>query len=296
MNQYNHTKTHKYFCLSNNTIMTKLLQPFILLFVVLSFSFCGSGEKADETLIAELETKQAVLETKLNAQNVFNSMPDRSAILKLIEEQKIEYNPDLLNDPNSVHKYTVEFTKAANLGIYGSDLTIASSFDQTQESMVFLKCVNILAGDLGVSNAFDQKMFDRMEANKQNKDSTLEVVTGAFKKADEILKVNNRPATSSVILAGSWIEGLYVSCGIAKSTNSKEVVKTILEQRESLKNLVIMLEASGLDEKAKFLISDLKVLETNYQTAVDLNKFDASAIQDIQTTVAALRKKLISGI
>lgn len=280
----------------SKTIMTKLLQPFILLFVVFIFSFCGNGEKAEENLIEDQDTKQAVLETKLNAQNVFNSMPDRSAILKLIEEQKIEYNPDLLNDPNSVHKYTVEFTKAANLGIYGSDLTIASSFDQTQESMVFLKCVNILAGDLGVSNAFDQKMFDRMEANKQNKDSTLEVVTGAFKKADEILKVNNRPATSSVILAGSWIEGLYVSCGIAKSTNSKEVVKTILEQRESLKNLVIMLEASGLDEKAKFLISDLKVLETNYKAAVDMNKLDSGTIQDIHTTVTALRKKLISGV
>jgi hypothetical protein len=28
-------------------------------------------------------------------------------------------------------------------------------------------------------------MFDRMEANKNNKDSTLEIVTGAFKKSDE---------------------------------------------------------------------------------------------------------------
>jgi hypothetical protein len=277
--------------------MSKVLKSFILLFLALSFSFCTSnGEKIDEGVVEDETTKQAVQETKLNAQNVFNSMPDRKEILKLIDEQKIEYNADLLNDPNSVNKYTIEFTKAANLGIYGSDLTIASSFDQTQESMVFLKCVNMLAGDLGVSNAFDQKMFDRMEANKQNKDSTLEVVTGAFKKADEILKINNRPATSAIILAGSWIEGLYVSCQIAQSLKSEPVTRSILSQKESLKNLVIMLEASNLEENSRFLLNDLKVLLTNYQKAEELKTNDPSAIKDIALTVTALRKKIVSGI
>jgi hypothetical protein len=161
--------------------------------------------------------------------------------------------------------------------------------------MVFLKCVNILAGDLGVSNAFDQKMFDRMEANKQNKDSTLEVVTGAFKKADEILKTNNRPATSAIILAGSWIEGLYVSCKIAESIQSEDVVKTILKQKESLKNLVIMLENSKLDEKSAFIVTDLRLLETNYAKAEESKKTDISTIKDIASAVTALRKKLVSG-
>lgn len=274
--------------------MNKLVQIFIPLAFSITFTFCSGGEKADENLVEDESTRQAVLETKLNAQNVFNSMPDRKEILKLIEDQKIEYNPDLLNDPNTVNKYTVEFTKAVNLGIYGSDLTIASSFEQTQESMVFLKCVNILAGDLGVSNAFDQKMFDRMEANKQNKDSTLEVVTGAFKKADEILKTNNRPATSAIILAGSWIEGLYVSCKIAESISSQEVVKTILEQRESLKNLVIMLENSKIEAKNAFIVTDLKLLETNYDKALESKKTDLSAIKEISATVDSLRKKLVS--
>lgn len=276
--------------------MNKLLRFFLpLVFAILFFSCTNNGEKADDTIVEDDATKQAVFETKLNAQNVFNSMPDRKAILKLIEDQKIEYNSDYLNDPTSVSKYNVEFTKAANLGIYGSDLTIASSFEQTQESMVFLSCVNLLAGNLGVSNAFDQKMFDRMEANKQNKDSTLEVVTGAFKKADEILKNNNRPATSSVILAGAWVEGLYVSCKIAQSVRSEEIVKTILQQKESLHNLVILLDHSGLSDNSKFIIVDLKTLEENYKAAEGLNSIKISTIKDIALTITALRKKLIAG-
>jgi len=275
--------------------MNKLIRLYIPLALALVFSFCTSHEKTDENIVEDESTKQAVLETKLNAQNVFNSMPDRGEILKLIDDQKIEYNADLLNDPNNVNKYNIEFSKAVNLGIYGSDLTIASSFEQTQESMVFLKCVNILAGQLGVSNAFDQKMFDRMEANKQNKDSTPEVVTGAFKKADEILKSNNRPATSALILAGSWIEGLYVSCNIAQSINSEKVVATIMKQKESLKNLVIMLDHSNLDDKSKFIVSDLKLLETNFDAAEESKKGDVASIKDISQTVTALRKKLVAG-
>jgi len=275
--------------------MTKTFKTFALLLFALAFTFCTNGEKIDDAIVEDESTKKAVQETKLNAQNVFNSMPDRTEILKLIEEQKIEYNADLLNDPNNVSKYTVEFSKAVNLGIYGSDLTIASSFEQTQESMVFLKCVNILASDLGVSNAFDQKMFDRMEANKQNKDSTLEVVTAAFKKADEILKSNNRPATSAIILAGSWIEGLYVSCEIAKSINSERVVKTILKQKESLKNLVVMLDASKLDDKAQFILNDLKILLTNFETAEQSKQTTIESIKDISATATALRKKIVAG-
>lgn len=275
------------------------MKTFVRLTTIFStalvMSFCHSGEKIDENLVIADSTKQAVQETKLNAQNVFNSMPDRKEILKLIEEQKIEYNADFLNDPNSVSKYTIEFTKAVNLGIYGSDLTIASSFEQTQESMVFLKCVNILAGNLGVSNAFDQKMFDRMEANKQNKDSTLEIVTGAFKKADEILKTNNRPATSAIILAGAWIEGLYVSCQIANEIKSEAVVKTIIDQEESLKNLVIMLEATKIDDKNKFIVVDMKELQEAFKKNEGTKDYKLESIKDITEISRALRKKLISG-
>ena len=209
--------------------MHKLIRISYLAFILIAFSFCKDSEKADENLVDENDTKNAVQETKLNAQNVFNSMPDRKEILILIEDHKIEYNSDLLSDPGVVHKYNLESSKAANLGIYGSDLSIASSFEQTQESMVFLKCVNLLANDLGVSSAFDAKMVDRMEANKQNKDSTLEIITNAFKSADEILKNSNRPATSAIILAGAWIEGMHVSCQIAKNLNSGQVSLELAE-------------------------------------------------------------------
>ena len=274
--------------------MRKLNLKIFLMVSVVVFAFCKNAEKTDDNIVVDDNTKKAVQETKLNAQNVFNSMPDRKIILKLIEENKIEYNPQFLNDPNSVSKYSIEFYKAVNLGIYGSDLSIANSFDQTPESMVFLKCVNSLAVNIGVNNAFDQVMFDRMEANRENKDSTLEIITNAFKKADQILKINNRPATSAVILAGSWIEGMYVSCQMAQTINSEKIIKTIIDQNESLKNLIIMLDASNLAPETEYIVTDLKSIREAFIVAEANTVHDLETIKTINERVTALRTKLVS--
>jgi hypothetical protein len=274
--------------------MAKYLYKLILIFPLVFFMACEAEEKTEE-IITEAETiKPTVMESKFNAQNVFNSLPDRKIIIKLIEENKLEYNPDFLNDPSSVSKYSTEAFKAINLGIYGSDLSISSSFDQTQESMIFLKCVNILAGNLGVNSAFDQRMFERIENNKNSKDSVLEIVTDAFRKVDEILKYNNRPATSAIILSGCWIEGLYVSCSMGESLDNENIIKTIIAQKESLKNLIVMVEGVKLEPSSEFLLTDLKGLYKSFEVAESTTKFDKIALAEIAKKITALRNKATS--
>lgn len=271
--------------------MKRNLYTVLFLFSAVLFFSCG-GEKSEDIISEEERTKPGIQESKFNAQNVFNTLPDRKLVMKLIEENRIEYNPDLLNDPTKVNKYALELAKAVNLGIYGADLSIASSFDQTQESMVFLKCVNVLAGYLGVNSAFDQRMFERIDANENNKDSILEIVTGAFKKVDEILKYNNRPATSAVILSGCWIEGLYVSCQMAEELGTESIIKAIVEQKESLRNLIVMLEAVTLEENAQFILKDLKELYDVYNVAEATTKYDKKVIAGITQKISDLRNKI----
>ena len=271
--------------------MKRNLYTVLFLFSAVLFFSCG-GEKSEDIISEEERSRPGIQESKFNAQNVFNTLPDRKLVMKLIEENRIEYNPDLLNDPTRVNKYALELTKAVNLGIYGADLSIASSFDQTQESMVFLKCVNVLAGYLGVNSAFDQRMFERIDANENNKDSILEIVTGAFKKVDEILKYNNRPATSAVILSGCWIEGLYVSCQMAEELGTESIIKAIVEQKESLRNLIVMLEAVTLEENAQFILKDLKELYDVYNVAEATTTYDKKVIAGITQKISDLRNKI----
>lgn len=273
--------------------MKKLFVVVVLFFAGPLFFSCGDGEKHEELIEEEGQPLVSSKQVNFNAQNVFNTLPDKKLVLELIDKNNLEYNPDFLNDPNFVNKYTLEFFKAINLGIYGSDLTISSTFDQTQESMVFLKCVNVLAGNLGVNAAFDQRMFDRIQSNENNKDSVLQIITESFKEVDEILKNNNRPGTSAIILAGCWIEGLYVSCQMAKVVDKESIIKTILSQKESLHNLVALLESVSLKESENFLLSELRELHKIYEVAETNTTYNAAAIASISQKISELRTKVV---
>lgn len=255
---------------------------------------CNNGEKVDDNIEDDGNTTSGIIDNQqISAQNVFNSIPARVEIVKLLSESKIEYNSDLLSNPDNASKFSLENSRALNLGVYGADLSVAGAFDQTQESMLFLKCVNILAKNIGVSTAFDQPMMDRMEAHKENRDSTLEIIAQSFKKADDYLKQNGRPGTSSLILAGSWVEGMYISCEIAKNVGSENIIKTILKQDESLKHLINMVEASNLGEDANYIKKDLKEIQVSLDEAKKSENPTVETIKDLSAKISSLRKKVV---
>jgi hypothetical protein len=272
--------------------MRKELSTLLLFTITFLLFSCGGNEKPDDIISDDEKNQGTAIESQFKSQNFFNTLPDGNLVMKLIGESQLEYEAGLLNDPQSVNNYALEAAKAINLGIYGSDLSIASSFNQTQESLIFLKCVNILAKQLGVSSAFDEQLFERIDANNQNKDSVVEIVSNAFKRVDEILKNNNRPATAAVILSGCWIEGLYVSCQIAQRPGAQSLIKTIIAQKESLNNVIFMLEGVELEEASRFVLIELRQLQESFKIAETNAVYDKIAIADITLRISTLRNKL----
>lgn len=251
-----------------------------------------TGNKSEEGEDADIVADETTLDSqKISAQFVFNALPERDRVIALASQSKSEYNPSVLNNPESLNKYSTESAKALNLGVYGADLNVTGVYEQTQESMLFLKCVNILAKSLGVNNSFDEKMVDRMEANKSNRDSTLEIVSESFVSADTYLKNNGRPGTSSLIVAGAWIEGMYLAIATADETKYQGIVTEIYGQKESLKYLVQLLEQSKLSQDATYVLSDLKAM----QPLFEVQNQDAASLAAIAKACNGLRTKVISG-
>ncbi len=271
--------------------------PFKQIILLSSIAFlcgaCGGNKQEDIDDDNDINTIVKLDSQKISAQNVFNALPGRTQIINLTTKAQAEYNAAVLSDPNNVNKYTIETSQALNLGVYGSDLNVTGVFEQTQESMLFLNCVNILAKNLGVSNAFDEKMVNRMEANKENRDSTMEIISQSFRNADIYLKENGRPGTSALIVAGAWIEGIYIACNTAKDTKSEEVVKEIFSQTESLKYLIELLVASKLSTETNYLITDLKDLEILCNSKTD-GIYTLDALKELDTKITSLRTKVTS--
>lgn len=218
--------------------------------ISLAFVACGSSD-TDSTTDEIVDTADTNTKAKdVKAQNVFYSIPSPIETTTLLKAAGAKYDAKILNPIENVSKYESVASKALNLGIYGSDLSFTSIFDQTQESMLYLRCTNKLAGGLGISGAFDESTTSRIEANMQNRDSLLAIISDSYWNADAYLKDNGQPGVSALIVAGGWMEGLYIAVQIANTTKNQGIITRIGEQKLSLENLIALLESYKGDNES----------------------------------------------
>ncbi|HXC07081.1 MAG TPA: hypothetical protein VNZ86_20115, partial [Bacteroidia bacterium] len=137
-----------------------------------------------------------------NAQKVFYALPSPIETADLLKKAGATYNKDYLNSLDNSTKYNTSAGRALNLGVYGTDLSFTTIFDASSESLLYLKKVNALASNLGISEAFGESTMDRMQANSNNRDSLLSIISDAYWTADAYLQENQRPSTSALIVAG----------------------------------------------------------------------------------------------
>ena len=275
---------------------TRFYLALVYFSILVIAASCGTKE-ADE-LEADENEIPLIDEKKITAQNIFNSIPEPEVMNKIIEEAALEYDGQLLNDPHSINKYSTDDFKAMNLGVYGTDLSYTSVFQQTQESILYLKCVNQLCRNLGITGAFDEKTADRFEINKENRDSLLSIITGAFNGADKYLRENQRPHASALLVAGGWIEGIYIASQIGKSSGNLHIAKELAKQSTSLNDLITFLEAYKIDDDGKFVIAELKALKAPFDSlSAKLSQPERngnqSVFEPLSSSVSILRKKIV---
>jgi hypothetical protein len=266
----------------------KKIPFFVFVSISSIFAACSSSssDAASEEIIDTVANKAKVKD--VNAQNVFYSIPSPVETTSLLKSAGAKYDPKFLNPIENVSNYVTVASKALNLGVYGTDLSFTSIYDQTQESMLYLRCTNKLATGLGISGAFDETTTSRIEANMQNRDSLLAIISDSYWNADAYLKENGQPGVSSLIVAGGWIEGLYIATQIAKTTKNTGVVSRIGEQKMSLENLISLLQSYKTDNESIPVL----LIQLN-----DLKKvFDSIPVTATETTASTDKEKGVTVI
>jgi hypothetical protein len=249
---------------------------------------CGSAGNDNESISG---TDSGHVENHVpdsKAQNVFYSIPSPIETTSLLKAAGARYNAKYLNPVENVSRYNTVASKALNLGVYGSDLSFTSIFDQTQESMLYLRCTNKLASSLGISGAFDETTTARLESNVENRDSLLTIISDSYWTADSYLKENGQPGVSALIIAGGWIEGLYIATMVAADTKNEGIVTRIGEQKLSLNNLVALLEEQKANNPG---IADILQPIKELQAI-----FDGVQVKAAETTVSTDKEKGVTTI
>src|SRR5512139_2124040 len=136
--------------------------------LVVFLSSCGSKShrmKDREVSLEDFLSEEDIFDDIDKAKKIFYSLPSPLETAMLLKSAGISYNEMILNDLANVDKYSTNKSKALNLGIYTTDLSFASLFDQAQTSLKYMDATKKLANDMGISDAVDEETMKRLEQN-----------------------------------------------------------------------------------------------------------------------------------
>lgn len=229
---------------------------------------CGGEQPKQDTLHTDNTTDSTQAARVRKTKNIFHNIPSPMETAALLKKAGAEYDKDILNDVKHVDNYTSASKQALNLGIYGADLSYASVFNNTQESMLYTACAQNLAKRLDVASAFGQETVDRMETNRNDRDSLLNIISETYWNVDAYLKENGRDNVSALMIAGGWVEGLYIATEVCKAHDTPELRQRIAEQKIPLGELLELLTTYASDDAAVTAVrTDLETIAKLYADA-----------------------------
>ncbi len=266
--------------------MKKLIYSIVVILVLA----CGGDNHDNRSLdiFTEEETplnkEEKIVSTRIlkelkTASKVVYSVPSPVEMADILHKTKAVYDLEILNNPNSVSNYVTDYIRALNLGVYFADLSFTSMFDYPQEAMKFMGSAQAISEELNIQGVFTEEVMMRLEENMSNKDSLIDIVSSTYVDTDLYLQDNERPIIARAVLAGAWLEGLYIAVNLETDSSQSSVLREkIGEQKPALSNLVKMLEDchetqfDALITELKKLVDIFDYVQLNYENPTEMHE------------------------
>lgn len=227
------------------------------------------GQTADTASVAA--TQQEL--TAEDIAKVTAHFPSPVDFVSYINHANLAYNGQWLNPIGQVSSYLGRPEWAAlNLGVYMADLGYQSLYMRSEAALQYLKTAKQLSDQLNILNEKTNEYLRRFEQNLSNRDSLLTITREAYYSIEDYLRENDKRDLAALIVTGAWVEGLYGGGTILTSqanffNNEKyrPLIYRIGAQKNSLSNIIAMLEKIEDVEEVNKLVQELKQLQQYYQ-------------------------------
>jgi hypothetical protein len=277
----------------------KNIKVLLFLFVaLLTFSNCNNDEEDNnqENTVDTVDLKNPKI-IKIN--NRLFSVPSPYQVAVLVKNNNVPYDKSLLNPVQNQANYATNFKQALNLGVYGADLSYLNIYEQLPDAASYFAVVKVLSKELNILSTLDDKLMKRIEANSNNKDSLMYIMSTVFRDADAYLFNNGQNEIGVLVIAGGWIESLYIMTKILKQTNNNEdILRRIGEQKYPLDNLIELMRPyynNISDEYDEFLLQLIDLASIFDGVAIEYNY--SKPITDVEnktTTITSTTKTVIN--
>lgn len=170
-------------------------------------------------------------------QNISSPVEMANQILK----SGAAFDKSVLNDAEKMKDYNTSFKRSLNLGAYSADLGYINTFNKNSVVVSYLLAVKELADGLNVGQFLDFSTLSRLAKNSTNLDSLKQLSVSSFNEMDKYLREQKRSNVSTAIVAGAWVEGIFITCKVIEQTQDPELINRLGEQKDIVGILLIIL-------------------------------------------------------
>ncbi len=218
---------------------------FIMVLPVLIAS-CQSGR--DPGLGTEFEIPDSVIHAEsleISEEIMGGIISNVSSIVEmsaLIKDLGVPYSNRYLASTDHVDNYNTNFKRALMLGVFGADLGYLNMYNRSTAVISYLSSIRRLSDGLAVGHFFDFSTLRRLASSQSDLDSLMFISVQSFNRMDNYLRQEKRSHLSTAMVAGVWIEGLYLLTQVARSHPGEEIYERIGEQKIILNDLMLILK------------------------------------------------------
>ena len=295
-------------------MFTNKLSILIFSLSILFLLGCENPEKETLSDLPAIENKE-ISDEKIQA--IYFGVPSPMETTIILKNSGAEFEASIMYPLENYEKELNQFETSILLGMYSTDLNYCILSSKKKETLEELNAVISLAKQIHLDAVVNESTKHRVEYNLNNRDSMQVIIGSTFWKMETIMKENDRDALSSLIVAGGWIEGLYLACELAEINPDNSLIQQIIaDQKYTISNLNELLSFFEYDEEiVEALISPLKEIEkifdeikkdeyeeTNSDNKEFLDdliigkyfklKFTPEIISSIHTSIEAVRNEL----
>ncbi|MEX1001919.1 MAG: hypothetical protein WDZ35_07380 [Crocinitomicaceae bacterium] len=277
---------------------------------------CG-GEDTDNNN----EVNNVVLDTlenleSNNSSGVHYSVPTPNELFEIVKLQGGKKESGLVNPLENRENYVETKEKALAFGVYSADLAYMSCFGVGTEFLKYMKTIEEMGDELGISGAFDEDLMDRIENNEGDTDSLFAISNETYYDSYLYLEENEKGTELSLIMGGGYIESLYIICNLVdKYKEGDPIIEKIGDQKLVLENLLEFVSKYQDDQAVQEMINDLISLKEVFEISMEFKesetnveksngklvlsgggsyKMTEQALKDITAKVTELRENIIN--
>ncbi len=214
-----------------------------------------------------------------------------------MQDRNVPFSIELLNKKENVVRYVTKYQQAVNLGVYASDMAYCSILGDSQNSLEYFNLVKDIAVEIGLYKGINKDLAERVLNNLTETDTLISVTTDSYHEVINYIEEQGLTDIQCLVVAGAWIESLYLCLEPMKRNASldDDEMELIQDHQVLLENLIELLSQNRQSGNVAKLLEELELIQSVYDVTYqeEGGVITQKQFVDIVNVVADVRAKVI---